>query len=173
VPSPLASAHRIPLFAGDVLMPYLGVPFFRRGFAGGAAGATALHPRATPRQLIEGHTTPTESFTGEAVAGLEASLTELHEIGLARIGENMTLPDILDRCYLPAVLRDHPAAVVPYLVSREDRGSTRGARRKERKLSTCSPAKRRTPSSPPLPPSSARASSRSPWNPRSGPAPAS
>src|SRR6476646_3323473 len=31
----------------------------------------------------------------------------------------MMLPDILDRCYLPALLRDHPAAVVPYLVCRD------------------------------------------------------
>jgi hypothetical protein len=31
----------------------------------------------------------------------------------------MPLPRILDLGYLPALLRDHPAAVVPYLVSRE------------------------------------------------------
>jgi hypothetical protein len=37
-----------------------------------------------------------------------------------RIGENMPLPNILDLGYLPALLRDHPAAVVPYLVSRDD-----------------------------------------------------
>ena len=32
----------------------------------------------------------------------------------------MTLAHILDVGYLPALLRDHPAAVVPYLVSRDD-----------------------------------------------------
>jgi len=32
----------------------------------------------------------------------------------------MTLPHILDLGYLPALLRDHPAAVVPYLVGRDD-----------------------------------------------------
>jgi hypothetical protein len=32
----------------------------------------------------------------------------------------MPLPHILDLGYLPALLRDHPAAVVPYLVSRDD-----------------------------------------------------
>jgi hypothetical protein len=69
-----------------------------------------------PRQLIEGHTTLTENFTIEALAGLEPALTELHEFALARIGENMPLPHILDLGYLPALLRDHPAAVVPYLV---------------------------------------------------------
>ena len=53
------------------------------------------------------------------MAGLEPALTELREFALARIGENMPLPQILDIGYLPALLRDHPAAVVPYLVSRD------------------------------------------------------
>jgi glyoxylase-like metal-dependent hydrolase (beta-lactamase superfamily II) len=66
------------------------------------------------------YTTLTENFTIETLAGLEPALTELHEFALARIGENMPLPDILDRGYLPALLRDHPAAVVPYLVSRDN-----------------------------------------------------
>jgi hypothetical protein len=66
----------------------------------------------------------TETFTIEALTGLEPALTELHEFALARIGENMTLPPILDLCYLPASLRDHPAAVVPYLVTRPPRRST-------------------------------------------------
>jgi hypothetical protein len=38
---------------------------------------------------------------------------------LTRIGENTPLPHILDIGYLPALLRDHPAAVGPYLVSRD------------------------------------------------------
>jgi hypothetical protein len=45
---------------------------------------------------------------------------ELHELALVRIIEGMTLPHILDLAYLPALLRDHPATVVPYLVSRDD-----------------------------------------------------
>ena len=107
------------LFAGDVLMPYLGVPFFAEGSPEGLLD-TLRHIRdLAPRQLIEGHTTLTENFTIEAVAGLEPALTELHQFALARIGENMPLPHILDIGYLPALLRDHPAAVVPYLVSRD------------------------------------------------------
>jgi hypothetical protein len=39
--------------------------------------------------------------------------------GWTRIGETMPLPHILDLAYLPALLRDHPAAVVPYLVGRD------------------------------------------------------
>jgi len=61
----------------------------------------------------------TENFTIEALTGLEPALTELREFALARIGETMPLPYILDLGYLPAVLRDHPTAVVPYLVGRD------------------------------------------------------
>jgi len=61
----------------------------------------------------------TENFTIEALTGLEPALTELREFALARIGENMPLPHILDLGYLPALLRDHPTAVVPYLVTRD------------------------------------------------------
>ena len=108
------------LFAGDVLMPYLGVPFFAEGSPEGLLDTLRYIRELGPRQLIEGHTTLTENFTIEAVAGLEPALTELHEFALARIGENVPLPDILDFGYLPASLRDHPAAVVPYLVTRDN-----------------------------------------------------
>jgi glyoxylase-like metal-dependent hydrolase (beta-lactamase superfamily II) len=108
------------LFAGDVLMPYLGVPFFAEGSPEGLLGTLRHIRELAPRQLIEGHTTLTENFTIEAVAGLEPALTELYEFALARIGENVLLPHILDACYLPALLRDHPAAVVPYLVTRDN-----------------------------------------------------
>jgi glyoxylase-like metal-dependent hydrolase (beta-lactamase superfamily II) len=108
------------LFAGDVLMPYLGVPFFAEGSPEGLLDTLRYIRELAPRQLIEGHTTLTENFTIEAVAGLEPALTQLHEFALARIGENMPLPKMLDSGYLPALLRDHPAAVVPYLVSRDN-----------------------------------------------------
>jgi glyoxylase-like metal-dependent hydrolase (beta-lactamase superfamily II) len=107
------------LFTGDVMMPYLGVPFTAEGSPEGLLETLRCVRELAPRQLIQGHTTLTENFTIEAVAGLEPALTELHEFALARIGENMTLPHILDLGYLPALLRDHPTAVVPYLVSRD------------------------------------------------------
>jgi glyoxylase-like metal-dependent hydrolase (beta-lactamase superfamily II) len=108
------------LFTGDVMMPYLGVPFTAEGSPEGLLETLRYIRELAPRQLIEGHTTLTESFTIEALSGLEPALTELHEFALARIGENMALPHILDLGYLPALLRDHPAAVVPYLVGRDD-----------------------------------------------------
>jgi glyoxylase-like metal-dependent hydrolase (beta-lactamase superfamily II) len=108
------------LFTGDALMPYLGVPFTAEGSPEGLLDAMRYIRELAPRQLIEGHTTLTENFTIEALTGLEPALTELHEFALARIGENMPLPNILGLGCLPALLRDHPAAVVPYLVSRDD-----------------------------------------------------
>jgi hypothetical protein len=96
------------------------VPFFAEGSPEGLLGTLRHIRELAPRQLIEGHTTLTENFTIEAVAGLEPALTELYEFALARIGENVLLPHILDACYLPALLRDHPAAVVPYLVTRDN-----------------------------------------------------
>ncbi len=108
------------LFAGDVMMPYLGVPFTAEGSPEGLLETLRYIRELAPRQLIEGHTTLTDNFTIEALSGLEPALTELHEFALARIGENVTLPHILDLGYLPALLRDHPGAVVPYLVSRDN-----------------------------------------------------
>ena len=108
------------LFTGDVMMPYLGAPFTAEGSPEGLLDTLRYIRELAPRQLIQGHTTLTQNFTIEALAGLEPALTELHEFTLARISENMTLPHILDLGYLPAVLRDHPTAVVPYLVCRDD-----------------------------------------------------
>jgi glyoxylase-like metal-dependent hydrolase (beta-lactamase superfamily II) len=108
------------LFTGDVLMPYLGVPFTAEGSPEGLLETQRYIRELAPRMLLEGHTTLTENLTIGALMGLEPALTELHEFALARIGEGMTLPHILDLAYLPALLRDHPAAVVPYLVSRDN-----------------------------------------------------
>jgi len=108
------------LFTGDALMPYLGVPFTAEGSPEGLLETLRYIRDLAPRQLVAGHTTLTENFPIEALTGLEPALTELHEFALARIGENMPLPSILDLGYLPGLLRDHPAAVVPYLVSRDD-----------------------------------------------------
>jgi glyoxylase-like metal-dependent hydrolase (beta-lactamase superfamily II) len=108
------------LFTGDVLMPYVGVPFTGEGSPEGLLETLRYIRELAPRRLLGGHTTLTENFTIEALAGLEPALTELHEFALARIGHDVPLPHILDLGYLPALLRDHPAAVVPYLVSRDD-----------------------------------------------------
>ena len=107
------------LFAGDVLMPYLGQPFAAEGSPEGLLQALAVIGSLQPRLLIHGHATLTELFTAEAAAGLQAALTQLHGQVLDGIRGGRTLPDILQQASLPAVLREHPAAVVPYLVTRD------------------------------------------------------
>jgi glyoxylase-like metal-dependent hydrolase (beta-lactamase superfamily II) len=107
------------LFAGDVLMPYLGQPFAGEGSPDGLLQALALIGSLRPRLLIQGHATLTELFTAGAVTGLQAALTQLHGQVLDGIRDGRTLPDILADASLPAVLREHPTAVVPYLVTRD------------------------------------------------------
>ena len=107
------------LFTGDVLMPYLGQPFADEGSPEGFLAALAFIGSLRPRLLIHGHTTLTEQFTAEAITGLQAALTQLHGEVLDGIRDGRTLPDILAEASLPAVLREHPTAVVPYLVIRD------------------------------------------------------
>jgi glyoxylase-like metal-dependent hydrolase (beta-lactamase superfamily II) len=107
------------LFTGDVMMPYIGAPFTAEGSPEGLLEALRAIRELAPRQLIHGHTLLTANFTIQALAGLEPALTDLHEFVLARIGDNMTLPGILDLGHLPSVLRAHPAAVVPYVITRD------------------------------------------------------
>jgi glyoxylase-like metal-dependent hydrolase (beta-lactamase superfamily II) len=107
------------LFAGDALMPYLGQPSAAEGSPEGLLEALAFIGTLRPRLLIHGHTTLTEQFTADAVPGLQAALTQLHAEVLDGIRGGRTLPDILADASFPAVLREHPAAVVPYLVTRD------------------------------------------------------
>jgi glyoxylase-like metal-dependent hydrolase (beta-lactamase superfamily II) len=107
------------LFTGDVMMPYLGQPFAAEGSPEGLLETLAFIASLRPRLLIHGHTTLTEQFTAEAITGLEAALTQLHGEVLDGIRHGRPLPDILEQASLPAVLCDHPTAVVPYLVIRD------------------------------------------------------
>ncbi len=107
------------LFAGDVMMPYLGAPFFAEGSPEGLLDALRLIAELNPRVLVHGHTTLTELLTADTVPGLLAALTELRADSLAGIGRGLTLTGLLDANMLPEVLRGHPAAVGPYLIIRE------------------------------------------------------
>src|SRR5262249_58801306 len=55
----------------------------------------------------------------DAVPGLHAALTELRDHSLAGISRGLTLTGLLKASVLPGVLREHPAAVGPYLATRD------------------------------------------------------
>jgi glyoxylase-like metal-dependent hydrolase (beta-lactamase superfamily II) len=107
------------LFTGDVMMPYLGAPFFAEGSPDGMLDTLALIAEISPRMLVQGHTPLTELFTVDAVPGLLAALTELRDQSLADISRGVTLTGLLKANVLPDVLREHPVAVGPYLVTRD------------------------------------------------------
>jgi glyoxylase-like metal-dependent hydrolase (beta-lactamase superfamily II) len=107
------------LFTGDVMMPYLGAPFFAEGSPAGLLEVLALIEEIGPRQLVHGHVLLTELFPAEMVPGLRSALTELRDESLARIRRGQALTDVLEANVLPETLREHPAAVGPFLVIRE------------------------------------------------------
>jgi len=107
------------LFTGDVMMPYLGAPFFAEGSPDGLLDTLALIAEISPRMLVHGHTLLTEVFTVDTVPGLLTALTELRDQSLAGISRGLTLTGLLRANVLPEVLREHPAAVGPYLATRD------------------------------------------------------
>jgi glyoxylase-like metal-dependent hydrolase (beta-lactamase superfamily II) len=107
------------LFTGDVMMPYLGAPFFAEGSPDGLLEVLRLIAELNPRVLVHGHTSLTELLTADVVPGLLAALTELRNESLAGISSGLTLTGLLKTGMLPQVLREHPTAVGPYLAIRE------------------------------------------------------
>jgi glyoxylase-like metal-dependent hydrolase (beta-lactamase superfamily II) len=108
------------VFTGDMSMPYLGAPFFAEGSAEGLFEAMATVMALHPRLLIHGHTGLTATYTIEAFPGLLAALRELYNAVRASITHGLTLAEILGLNHLPQVLKDHPAAVMAYLVTRDN-----------------------------------------------------
>ncbi|WP_170991231.1 MBL fold metallo-hydrolase [Herbidospora galbida] len=107
------------VFVGDMCMPYLGAPFVAEGSAEGLFEAIRTVGDLRPNLLLHGHTGLTDNFTVEALPGLSAALRELHAVVLAGVADGRPLVDLLELDHLPEVLRDHPAAITPYLVMRD------------------------------------------------------
>jgi glyoxylase-like metal-dependent hydrolase (beta-lactamase superfamily II) len=107
------------VFTGDMSMPYLGAPFFAEGSAEGLFGAMETVMALHPRLLIHGHAGLTETYTIEAFPGLLAAFRDLDNTVRTGITDGLTLVEILQLNQLPPVLKDHPAAVIPYLVTRD------------------------------------------------------
>jgi glyoxylase-like metal-dependent hydrolase (beta-lactamase superfamily II) len=107
------------VFAGDMSMPYLGAPFLAEGSAEGLFEAMGTVLALHPRLLIHGHAGLTGTYTIEAFPGLLAALRDLDDAVRAAIADGLTLAEILRLNHLPGVLKDHPGAVMPYLVTRD------------------------------------------------------
>jgi glyoxylase-like metal-dependent hydrolase (beta-lactamase superfamily II) len=107
------------VFTGDMSMPYLGAPFFAEGSAEGLFQAMETVMELHPRLLIHGHAGLTAAYTIEAFPGLLAAFRDLHDAVRAGITDGLTLVEILQLNHLPKVLKDHPSAVIPYLVARD------------------------------------------------------
>ncbi len=105
---------------GDMLTPQLGGPFFPEGSAEGLFEAMTLVEGLGPRLVIHGHTPLTNLFTIDVFPALAAALRDLHQHTLDAIRDGVALADVLARNHLPAGLRDHPEAVLPYLVMRDN-----------------------------------------------------
>ncbi len=115
----IALPDREVVFAGDMSMPYLGAPFFAEGSAEGLFEAMETVMTLRPRLLIHGHAGLTDTYPIEAFPGLLAALRDLDNVVRAAIADGLTLVEILQLNHLPKVLKDHPAAVIPYLVTRD------------------------------------------------------
>ena len=108
------------LFVGDVFMPYLGAPFVAEGSAEGLFETMALIRSLQPRLLVHGHPPLTDVYTAQALPAIESALQELHQRVRMAVSEGRPLAEILHDNILPASLREHPGAVVPYLVMRDN-----------------------------------------------------
>jgi glyoxylase-like metal-dependent hydrolase (beta-lactamase superfamily II) len=108
------------LFVGDAFMPYLGAPFVAEGSAEGLFDVMALIRSLQPRVLVHGHPPLTDIFTVEALPAIESTLRELHQRVRTAVAEGRTLVAVLHDNILPASLREHPRAVMPYLVMRDN-----------------------------------------------------
>src|SRR5215468_6101000 len=108
------------LFVGDAFMPYLGAPFVAEGSAEGLFETMALIRSLQPRLLVHGHPPLTENFTAEALPAIGTALQELHQRVRTAVSEGRTLAEILRDNILPASLREHPTAVAPFLVIRDN-----------------------------------------------------
>jgi len=108
------------VFVGDVTMPQLGAPFLPEGSLEGLLNTLRVIQDLRPSLLIHGHPPLTELFTINALPGLQPALGELDRFIRHGIRTGQTLVELLHHNYLPTVLQAHPAAVMPFIVMRDN-----------------------------------------------------
>lgn len=107
------------LFVGDAFMPYVGAPFVGEGTADGLIDTTEYIVGLQPNLLIHGHPPLTENWTAEVMEPFAASLRELRDHTTRGIIDGRSVAEIVRDAKLPALLQDHPHAVVPVFVVME------------------------------------------------------
>jgi glyoxylase-like metal-dependent hydrolase (beta-lactamase superfamily II) len=108
------------VFAGDMLMPYLGGPSYAEGSAEALFDAMRHVEALSPNLVIHGHPPLTDNFPAAIFPTLRTALESLYDKVRTDLRAARPLTDILARNHLPSLLRDHPHAVIPYLVIRDN-----------------------------------------------------
>ena len=107
-------------FVGDAFMPYFGAPFVGEGSVEGLFHTIEKILALGPTGLIHGHTPLTMNFTYEILLPLESALASVRDAALASIREGRAMPEILNGNLMPPSLSEHPDAVVPFLLMRDN-----------------------------------------------------
>ena len=110
------------LFAGDVLMPYIGAPFLEEGSVQGLLQAIDVVLEKDPKVLLHGHQPLTQLFPSPAVlAALKPDLVWLEREVLASVSRGEERAQIQQRNLIPpGLLHGDSGAQLPYLVLREN-----------------------------------------------------
>jgi glyoxylase-like metal-dependent hydrolase (beta-lactamase superfamily II) len=107
-------------FVGDAFMPYFGAPFVAEGSVDGLLETIGQLRALGPTQLIHGHAPLTDNFTLAVLEPLAAGLRVVRDSTLKSIHGGRTLSETLSDNLMPEVLRDHPQAVLPFLLMRDN-----------------------------------------------------
>jgi glyoxylase-like metal-dependent hydrolase (beta-lactamase superfamily II) len=107
------------VFVGDAFMPFVGAPAVPEGSPEDYLAAIDKVLELHPRRLIHGHIPLTDVFTMAAMPGLRDALGALYARGLTAARAARPLPEVVHDNFVPASLRAAPAAVQPYLITRD------------------------------------------------------
>ena len=109
------------MFVGDFMMPYLGAPFAEEGDLQGLLEAIDIVVDRHPAHLLHGHEPLTRNFSSTALlAQLKPDLSWLRDQVLTAVRRGDERAAIYQANLIPpGLLKDQPAAYLPYLIMRE------------------------------------------------------